>query len=320
MGYSSPECLSSPVAQLNSPTPSPLGSQLEAQTISIILNQRAMEHEFISNLNHQPLQDRERNYHQDRSTSEHTSLSFESYNTTSLSKTEIPFQYCRLLFSHLGLAGWERRSRTNLLKRTEKLLRELRNVDLQKCRETHKMAVIYVASGQEDKNSILRNSCGSSVYEMFVSALGWEIELETHNGFLGGLPRQGCGATAPYYATPFLEVIYHVATRMPTDSPEAIFLKTRHLGNDEVHIVWSEHYRDYRRDILPTEFCDVLIVVYPLKNGLFRVTVNRKPDVPWFGPLANESVVSGTCLAALIRATAINSSRSKRSSLPLYQQ
>lgn len=51
-----------------------------------------------------------------------------------------------------------------------------------------------------------RNSCGSSTYEMFVSALGWEVELESHNGFLGGLPRQGCGSTSPYYATPFLEV------------------------------------------------------------------------------------------------------------------
>jgi hypothetical protein len=36
-----------------------------------------------------------------------------------------------------------------------------------------------------------RNSSGSSTYEMFVSALGWEVELETHHGFLGGLPRQG---------------------------------------------------------------------------------------------------------------------------------
>lgn len=53
-----------------------------------------------------------------------------------------------------------------------------------------------------------RNTCGSSAYEMFVSALGWEIELETHNGFLGGLPRQGCGTTCPYYATSFVEVIY----------------------------------------------------------------------------------------------------------------
>uniref|UniRef100_A0AAG5CY21 Rap-GAP domain-containing protein n=1 Tax=Anopheles atroparvus TaxID=41427 RepID=A0AAG5CY21_ANOAO len=231
-----------------------------------------------------------------------------------------PFQLGRILFNQLGLAGWERRKRTHLLQRTDKLLRELRNLDNQKCRETHKMAVIYVANGQEDKGSILRNSCGSSTYEMFVSALGWEVELESHNGFLGGLPRQGCGQTAPYYATPFLEVIYHVSTRMPSDTPEAILNKTRHLGNDEVHIVWSEHNRDYRRDILPTEFCDVLIVIYPLKSGLFRVTVNKKPDVPWFGPLSDEMVVGGACLASLVRASAINASRAKRSSLPLYQQ
>ncbi|XP_067619271.1 probable Rho GTPase-activating protein CG5521 [Eurosta solidaginis] len=330
IGHTSPECLTNPLTQLNTPGPSPLGSSLEAQTISIILNQRALEHEYVCNLNQQGLQNSQNNptlphHHDQRSihsaTEQASHASFESYNTTSLNgRTEIPFQYCRLLFSHLGMVGWERRSRTHLLQRTEKLLRELRNVDQQRCRETHKMAVIYVASGQEDKSSILNNASGSSTYEMFVSALGWEIDLETHHGFLGGLPRQGCGATAPYFATPFLEVIYHVATRMPSDSPENLLLKTRHLGNDEVHIVWSEHYRDYRRDILPTEFCDVLIVVYPLKNGLFRVTVNRKPEVPWFGPLANESVVSGACLATLIRATAINAGRAKRAAMPLYQQ
>ncbi|XP_039970702.1 probable Rho GTPase-activating protein CG5521 [Bactrocera tryoni] len=328
IGHTSPECLTNPLAQLNTPGPSPLGSSLEAQTISIILNQRALEQEYVSNLNQQALQNNtnsaaslHHDQHSMHSVEQASHASFESYNTTSLTgRTEIPFQYCRLLFSHLGMAGWERRSRTHLLQRTEKLLRELRNVDQQRCRETHKMAVIYVASGQEDKSSILNNASGSSTYEMFVSALGWEIDLETHNGFLGGLPRQGCGATAPYYATPFLEVIYHVATRMPSDSPENLLLKTRHLGNDEVHIVWSEHYRDYRRDILPTEFCDVLIVVYPLKNGLFRVTVNRKPEVPWFGPLANESIVSGACLATLIRATAINASRAKRAAMSLFQQ
>ncbi|XP_036213728.2 probable Rho GTPase-activating protein CG5521 isoform X1 [Bactrocera oleae] len=328
IGHTSPECLTNPLAPLNTPGPSPLGSSLEAQTISIILNQRSLEQEYVSNLNQQALQNNtntaaslQHDQHSMHSVEQASHASFESYNTTSLTgRTEIPFQYCRLLFSHLGMAGWERRSRTHLLQRTEKLLRELRNVDQQRCRETHKMAVIYVASGQEDKSSILNNASGSSTYEMFVSALGWEIDLETHNGFLGGLPRQGCGATAPYYATPFLEVIYHVATRMPSDSPENLLLKTRHLGNDEVHIVWSEHYRDYRRDILPTEFCDVLIVVYPLKNGLFRVTVNRKPEVPWFGPLANESIVSGACLATLIRATAINASRAKRAALTLFQQ
>ncbi|XP_065085904.1 probable Rho GTPase-activating protein CG5521 isoform X2 [Ochlerotatus camptorhynchus] len=349
IGYTSPECLDVNGSLLNTAGPSPLGPPLEAQTISIILNQRAIETEYIArqnaavgNFGESPaysfggsvgytsfiddnappaavgssgtLVTNRFNAFQSGSDRTGTSTGGSSHLDTK------PFQFGRILFSQLGLAGWERRKRTHLLQRTDKLLRELRNLDNQKCRETHKMAVIYVANGQEDKNSILRNSCGSSTYEMFVSALGWEVELESHNGFLGGLPRQGCGQTAPYYATPFLEVIFHVSTRMPTDTPETILNKTRHLGNDEVHIVWSEHNRDYRRDILPTEFCDVLIVIYPLKSGLFRVTVSKKPDVSWFGPLSDEVVVGGSCLASLVRASAINASRAKRTALSLYQQ
>lgn len=90
------------------------------------------------------------------------------------------------------------------------------------------MAVIYVASGQEDKNSILSNQGGSAAYEQFLAALAWEVELEGHTGFLGGLQRQGStGLTAPYVATSFLEAIFHVATRMPGDTPEAVLNKVR---------------------------------------------------------------------------------------------
>lgn len=42
-----------------------------------------------------------------------------------------PFQHCRLLFSQLGLAGWEHRAQLHLLDKKEKLLRELRNLDTQ---------------------------------------------------------------------------------------------------------------------------------------------------------------------------------------------
>ena len=111
-----------------------------------------------------------------------------------------------------------------------------------------------------------------------MAGLGWEVELETHTGFMGGLSKsKATGETAPYFATSFVEVMFHVATRMPSHSDEALITKTRHLGNDEVHIVWSEHSRDYRREILPTEFCDVLIIIYPLENDLFRIQVRFKP-------------------------------------------
>ena len=145
--------------------------------------------------------------------------------------------------------------------------------DKQKCRETHKIAVIYVKEGQEDKHSILSNQCGSKEFEQFVSGLGWEVDLSKHLGFRGGLEDNlSTGKTAPYYANSFYEVIFHVSTRIPSTSTEengqtntdCLNKKLRHLGNDEVHIVWSEHYRNYRRGIIPTEFCDVLIVIYPI--------------------------------------------------------
>ena len=42
-------------------------------------------------------------------------------------------------------------------------------------RETHKIAVFYVAEGQEDKHSIPTNTGGSQAYEDFVAGLGWEV-------------------------------------------------------------------------------------------------------------------------------------------------
>lgn len=59
-------------------------------------------------------------------------------------------------------------------------------------------------------------------------------------------------------------------------------LQLRHLGNDEVHIIWSEHSRDYRRGIIPTEFGDVLIIIYPIKNHMYSIQIIKKPEVNFF--------------------------------------
>ena len=44
-------------------------------------------------------------------------------------------------------------------------------------RETHKIALLYVAQGQEDKTSIMSNSVGSEEYERFVAGLAWEVKM-----------------------------------------------------------------------------------------------------------------------------------------------
>ena len=92
----------------------------------------------------------------------------------------------------------------------------------------------------------------------------------------------------------------------------------RHLGNDEVQIVWSEHTRDYRRGIIATQLADVIIVVSPLPSGLFRVQVDRKAEVPFFGPLFDGAIVPQQCLSGLVRATAVNASRLLRALNPMH--
>ena len=47
--------------------------------------------------------------------------------------------------------------------------------------------------------------------------------------------------------------------------------------------------------------------------------VSRKPNVPYFGPLFNEVIIDKKSLPGLVRATAINASRAKRSMLPHFQ-
>ncbi|KAH7045685.1 hypothetical protein BKA57DRAFT_396360, partial [Linnemannia elongata] len=132
-------------------------------------------------------------------------------------------------------------------------------------RETFKIAVLYVAAGQEGEQAILHNSKGSATYNRFVQDLGWEVELAEHSGYMGGLERNGSnGRTAIYYSSSTLEVLFHEVVRMPTDPDDARQVKKkRHVGNDHVHIVWSEHSRAYDRNTIGGDFGNVIIVLSP---------------------------------------------------------
>ncbi|XP_054551943.1 ral GTPase-activating protein subunit alpha-2 isoform X2 [Talpa occidentalis] len=304
IGHTSPECLLPSQLNLNEPSPPPCGMNCdqEKEIIKVILRQNAQENEYVQRC------------------SSDSAMKVTSQEQPTPVEPQGPFYFCRLLLDDLGMNSWDRRKNFHLLKKNSKLLRELKNLDSRQCRETHKIAVFYIAEGQEDKCSILSNERGSQAYEDFVAGLGWEVDLSTHCGFMGGLQRNGStGQTAPYYATSTVEVIFHVSTRMPSDSDDSLTKKLRHLGNDEVHIVWSEHSRDYRRGIIPTAFGDVSIIIYPMKNHMFFIAITKKPEVPFFGPLFDGAIVSGKLLPSLICATCINASRAVKCLIPLYQ-
>lgn len=53
-------------------------------------------------------------------------------------------------------------------------------------------------------------------------------------------------------------------------------------------------------------------MVYPQKNGLFRIQIFTKPEVPLVGPLMDGMLVDKSVLAPLVRMTAINANRAVR--------
>eukprot|EP00123_Amoebidium_parasiticum_P015941 comp23211_c1_seq6/m.37771 comp23211_c1_seq6/g.37771 ORF comp23211_c1_seq6/g.37771 comp23211_c1_seq6/m.37771 type:complete len:973 (-) comp23211_c1_seq6:412-3330(-) len=227
------------------------------------------------------------------------------------SQTPIPesaFHYCRIILTHLGYLSWENRRHFHLLSKNEGLLRRLKNLDKAGSREYHKIGIVYVGPGQADESSILGNKGGSQLYEDFLAAMGWEVDLTTHSGFLGLLDPENNGRTTVYFATSTMEVVYHVATRMPYEDDKHL-KKKRHIGNDRVQIVWTEHWKDFRPDIIRTKFKDAIIIICPLTNGLYKINIIRGPEVPMYGPLFDGMIVSKDILAPLVRATAINAGR-----------
>lgn len=212
-------------------------------------------------------------------------------------------------------------------KTSRQILQELRHLDDISSREQFKLAVLYVAKGQYLQKDILANSSGSILYEKFLHLLGNDIDLATHRGFNGRLDskRLSNGRIFPYFADDHVEVFFHVATRMPTvlDDEQQIG-KKRHIGNDYIHIVWTEDSREYSPLTITSDFGDVVITVsplYPPSSNINDVTnLNELPycviriyvkdnTVKSVGPLLNGMIVPFSLVGSLVRLTAIQANR-----------
>ncbi|KAI9355355.1 hypothetical protein DFJ73DRAFT_276580 [Zopfochytrium polystomum] len=200
----------------------------------------------------------------------------------------------------------------HILAKSPALIRDIKGLDRKMGREVMKVAIIYVGPGQEEEQVLLRNGRGSAEYEEFVLSLGWEVDVQSHLGYLGGLEKsQATGSTAVYYCDSRTEIIFHDITRFPLDPEDPKQLKRkRHIGNDHVHIIWNEHYRDYKRTTIGGDFGNAQIVITPLANKLYSVDIMKDSKVASFGPLQHRMAVSKGVLGPLVRATAANAFRS----------
>ena len=191
--------------------------------------------------------------------------------------------------------------------------RALGLIDTLPARETVKIGIIYVAPGQQDEREILANTEGSLEFKEFLQNLGDVIDIRDHPGNLGGLDRSGtAGNITISYADWQYDVIFHIVPLMPTDlTDEQQVAKKRHVGNDFVHIVWSDHYRDYRCDTMISHFILIIIVIYPLMPGIFKIQVLKK-NITDCGPLQDGMVIPAHLLPSLVRQTAIHANQKAR--------
>jgi hypothetical protein len=252
-----------------------------------------------------------------------------------------PFEYARQVLGGLGLVAWGPGHGLRPLQKCDKLLRELKNVDASGAtREQHKVAVIYVGPGQRTKPEIVGSAHAGEAFERFVAGLGWPVQLESHDGYTGRVTeKQFPGCSLPYYATATREVCFHVTTMLfppgvtrvedpeqdwDAETRELVYKKRWvHVGNDAVHIVWSEDERLFTLSQLPTRFGELTIAIYPMANGLFRIAILQKTQLAFTGPLFDGAVVDGAALPSLVRTTAINADRALRRKIvnePFFQR
>ena len=233
------------------------------------------------------------------------------------------FANCLSLLSHMGYFSWENRSKLQLMNKKASLLNDLKALDKMgrsktnyTCRHQYKVGVIYIGAGQERQKEILKNTSGSKDFNNFVESLGWEVDTKSHMGY-GGSMSDSQSRKLTYYADSTMEVVFHISTRILTSSQRGNDVKIQHIGNDDVVVFWSDHWHEYQRSQFRTDFMDIIIVIYPLSNGLYRVQINKRVEhkMLHFGPLHDGALVRQECLAPLVRATAINALRAYRAKL-----
>ena len=188
-------------------------------------------------------------------------------------------------------------------------------------RECCKVGLLYVKRGQFEQNSILQNTVTdiSEPFKSFLASIGVIVDLAVHEGFAGKLDTKSFsnGRYQLYYANDRFEILYHVAPFLTTSpGDEQQVYKKRHVGNDNVHVVWSEHDFDYEASTITSQFNDAHVIVYPLPktSEFFRVVTYRKSPDYHFGPLREELVLHAKAIPMLVTWTVIFSDRMARSS------
>jgi len=184
-------------------------------------------------------------------------------------------------------------------------------------REVIKIGILYVGSDQTTQNEILENTIEntSSSFKEFLLSLGEVVDLKTHAYYDGKLDSE-VSPKSVFYSDFQTELMFHVSPMMKTlINDDQQLLKKRHIGNDNIHIVWCENRCGYDKETITSQFNDAHIVIIPDREDLYRVLVHKKNKTSSFGPIPHDALITPQALGNLIRKTAINADRVTRSEI-----
>ena len=188
------------------------------------------------------------------------------------------------------------------------LKRALTVLDRTPCAETHKIGLIYVPPGAIDEGDILVSETASYEFLELMSSLGEYVRLEDCEGqgvYSGGLdcsPMSSDGEYGLAWRNECCQIMFHCtllmanpndakSTGMSPKSPNRTspilsnVNKKRHVGNDFVHIVFTDNpcveQYPYDQETMCGQFNCVHIVIRPLDHGFFRVDEGKaqRPEV-----------------------------------------
>ncbi|KAG0160547.1 hypothetical protein PDIDSM_8077 [Penicillium digitatum] len=205
--------------------------------------------------------------------------------------------------------------------------RAISNFDRTDIVDGHRIGIVYIDNGQTKEADILANTGGSVDYEHLLSGLGTKVSLRNPQFNPQGLYADTDGEYTYAWRDRVTEIVYHVATMMPTDFDRdpACVNKKRNLGNNHVTIVFNRSNLPFNFDTIPSEFNSINIVITPSSRIAYdesgnadgetdpqklhySVQVLSKPGFPEVSPAAAPKVISGKNLAAFVRILALNAS------------
>ena len=171
----------------------------------------------------------------------------------------------------------------------------------------HMFGVVYMDHGQSTQRELLSNTSGSQRYNQFLCGLGEFIDLSFSDRFqlwVGGLTKDDCQYTF-HWQDDITQVVFHVATFLSNlpDDP-GYTNKKRHIGNDNVIIIYKESSKPYRQGLITSEKTLVEIVIEPLPCLLNKVTVLYKEEIEGVQALKC-CYASDSVLAVYVRQLAI---------------